>query len=454
VVEKEDALTWKNRGNSLAKQGNYEGALACYNSGLNIDPNNTDIWYNKSLILGKLDKSEESRQCQDKIKEIQSNLQIEKQSPIIIEKKETISHSINPIITLKKRSFINNYWSGLYHISDKEGELICDYFKQYFSDKNVRFKLIFASMVKDKDLIKSLKLTSNEGAKVLTQNKILYLRNKKASTKIISTLESLSSAININELELEMLYDIEKFYKLFLSKKIEIYYPALFLIFDEYLSNEKEKMFEEAYQDDFCEMRKRKIRPSKYEIIKEIIKSDIDNPGELGFIDVEPIMYWLKKFMYTSNESEIETIARQIHEKRQLELFESNLGKPKQKSFEIKDFTGMSGVEFEEYLAEIFRFKDYEVITTSITGDQGADLILKKNNERWVVQAKCYNNQTVGNSAVQEIFAAKNYYQATKAVVITNSTFTRSAIDLAEANDVILCDGDSVRAYIKNATKI
>ena len=76
--------------------------------------------------------------------------------------------------------------------------------------------------------------------------------------------------------------------------------------------------------------------------------------------------------------------------------------------------------------------------------DMGADLILERRGIRSVVQAKSYSG-SVGVKAVQEVVAAKSYYKAREAFVVTNSTFTKSAIDLAEANGVSLWDGDLLK---------
>ena len=102
-----EAINWKNRGNSLAKQGDYEGALTCYNSGLVIDPNNTDLWHNKTLVLGKLGRIEESKQFQDKIKEIQYRTQTENNDKNYVNEQSAneatnpASH-VNTLITPKK----------------------------------------------------------------------------------------------------------------------------------------------------------------------------------------------------------------------------------------------------------------------------------------------------------------------------------------------------------------
>jgi restriction system protein len=66
-----------------------------------------------------------------------------------------------------------------------------------------------------------------------------------------------------------------------------------------------------------------------------------------------------------------------------------------------------------------------------------ADVIAEKVGIRLIIQCKLYNS-SVGNKAVQEAYAAKTYYQATIAAVVTNSSFTPSAQALANTTGVLL----------------
>ena len=130
-------------------------------------------------------------------------------------------------------------------------------------------------------------------------------------------------------------------------------------------------------------------------------------------------------------------------------MFEKNLGKKLGNQLDPPDFSLISGEQFEIFLSNFFEILGYNVIRTPLTGDQGADLIISKDKKKSVIQAKCYSNQPVGNGAIQEIVAAKSYYQANHAMVITNSTFTSSAIVLAEANHVELWDGKKLTKNIE-----
>lgn len=95
----------------------------------------------------------------------------------------------------------------------------------------------------------------------------------------------------------------------------------------------------------------------------------------------------------------------------------------------------LSGVEFEEFLAGLFRVQGYVAELTPTTADYGADLILSKDGHRIAVQAKRYVG-CVGVSAVQEALSGQAYYQCHTAWVITTGTFTANALVLAKKSGV------------------
>lgn len=105
----------------------------------------------------------------------------------------------------------------------------------------------------------------------------------------------------------------------------------------------------------------------------------------------------------------------------------------------IDDIDMMTGSEFERFIESYFAKLGYETYLTKGSGDQGIDVIIQKNGNKIGIQAKCYSG-SVGNKAVQEAIAGRGFYQLDKVMVITNSLFTSSAIDLAKMNDVVLWD--------------
>ncbi|SEA08107.1 restriction endonuclease [Acidovorax soli] len=94
--------------------------------------------------------------------------------------------------------------------------------------------------------------------------------------------------------------------------------------------------------------------------------------------------------------------------------------------------TSQIGIEFEKKLIEEISaaYPTARIEPTPATGDQGADVVLLVDGIKIVIQAKKYTG-VVGNAAVQEVFAAKEYYEADYAMVVTNSRYTQSARTLA-----------------------
>lgn len=108
----------------------------------------------------------------------------------------------------------------------------------------------------------------------------------------------------------------------------------------------------------------------------------------------------------------------------------------------------MSGEEFEVYLESMFRQQGYHAERVGGSYDYGADLLLKRDGQTIAVQAKHYKGK-VGNQAVQQVVAAKNYYKADRYIVVTNSYFTKAASELADANEVKLIDRNWIKSWIK-----
>jgi hypothetical protein len=117
-----------------------------------------------------------------------------------------------------------------------------------------------------------------------------------------------------------------------------------------------------------------------------------------------------------------------------IDLFNSN-----NKDISIEQIDSFSGSEFEFFCAFIFSQLNYSVEHTKTTYDFGADLIIKKQGISYAVQCKRYSD-VVSNKAIQEVVSSMNVYNCSKSIVITNSTFSSSAMKLAKHNHVLLID--------------
>jgi HJR/Mrr/RecB family endonuclease len=107
------------------------------------------------------------------------------------------------------------------------------------------------------------------------------------------------------------------------------------------------------------------------------------------------------------------------------------------------DWRCMRGIPFENFLCEIFRELGFQCHLTKSSGDQGVDLIASLGDLRLAIQAKGYA-ESVGNKAVQEAHAGMTFYKCNRAIVITNSAFTSSAVELAVRLNCRLIDGAQI----------
>ena len=98
-----------------------------------------------------------------------------------------------------------------------------------------------------------------------------------------------------------------------------------------------------------------------------------------------------------------------------------------------------TGVEFENLMINTLRRAGLTVFDTPATNDYGADLIIEYNGHRLAGQCKYYN-KPVGVKAVQEVMGALAYYECDAGIVFTNDCFTQQAVNLAEANSILLFD--------------
>lgn len=97
----------------------------------------------------------------------------------------------------------------------------------------------------------------------------------------------------------------------------------------------------------------------------------------------------------------------------------------------------MSGVSFEHFCKKLLIKGGWDIQTTATSGDQGVDLIASKLGLTLAIQCKRYQ-KSVGNKAVQEVLAGAKHYGIRYPIVVTNSTYTKQAYELANSTGVML----------------
>ena len=106
--------------------------------------------------------------------------------------------------------------------------------------------------------------------------------------------------------------------------------------------------------------------------------------------------------------------------------------------------SSMDPIEYERLCADLFSKAGWKAKATQASSDQGVDVEAERKGVKLVAQCKRFSKQ-VGNKAVQEVVAGLKYYEADLGVVIAPNGFTKSAIKLAEANDIKLIHHDEIK---------
>lgn len=102
-------------------------------------------------------------------------------------------------------------------------------------------------------------------------------------------------------------------------------------------------------------------------------------------------------------------------------------------------------IEYEHFCKDLLEHDGWNAKVTQTTGDQGVDVIATSDDGLVIaIQCKKYSSP-VGNKAVQEVFSAKQHYNADIAIVVTNNTYTKSAKELANTTNVLLLHHDDLR---------
>ena len=118
---------------------------------------------------------------------------------------------------------------------------------------------------------------------------------------------------------------------------------------------------------------------------------------------------------------------------------------------QMNEIDNMDGHEFELFCAALLRKNGFSnVKVTQVSGDQGVDIIAKKDGLKYAIQCKRYSSD-LGNTPIQEVFAGKNIYNCQVAVVMTNRHFTKGGTDLAKATGVLLWDREKLYELMRNA---
>ncbi|MCC7084751.1 MAG: restriction endonuclease [Pirellulales bacterium] len=117
------------------------------------------------------------------------------------------------------------------------------------------------------------------------------------------------------------------------------------------------------------------------------------------------------------------------------------------------DWRDLRGVSFEKFVRAIFDDLGYRARAAKLDSDQGVDFVAEKGDESVAVQVKgCA--EMVENSSIQKVHTGMSRHRCVRCAVITNSTFTPSAIELAARTGCVLVDRSRIHLLIQGKIQL
>ncbi len=111
----------------------------------------------------------------------------------------------------------------------------------------------------------------------------------------------------------------------------------------------------------------------------------------------------------------------------------------------------MNGRQFEDLVEQLVKRMGFIVEERKLTADGGVDVLATSYEPifkgKYVIQCKRYTHK-VGESIVRDLYGVVHSRNANKGILITNSTFTKKAIDFARNKQLELVDGEKLRSLL------
>ena len=114
----------------------------------------------------------------------------------------------------------------------------------------------------------------------------------------------------------------------------------------------------------------------------------------------------------------------------------------------------MNPRDYEELVSAHFRQQGYVAETTSYINDYGVDIFAIKGKEKIAIQVKMYGNgRKVNRQMVMELHGVKDYFDCTKAIIVTDGSFLKDAILVAKKLKIEILYINSIQNTIQTVSE-
>src|SRR3954451_17140030 len=146
---------------------------------------------------------------------------------------------------------------------------------------------------------------------------------------------------------------------------------------------------------------------------------------------------------------ELEAIRDQVRDAR--ERAERLRRQARRADLKLAQLASLTPEGFEEFVAEVFEALGYEVELVGGTGDEGADLRVRRDGLLGIVQCKYHSRGVIGSPELQKFLGTVHHTPSHKGFFVTARTFSLAAEKFVAENPIELIDGPRLVELVHQA---
>jgi len=144
--------------------------------------------------------------------------------------------------------------------------------------------------------------------------------------------------------------------------------------------------------------------------------------------------------------SELRTAVREGREHVERKYLQARRAEAK-----LAQLTALDAESFEEFVGELFEALGYDVEIVGGSGDEGADLLLRRRDGLVAVVQCKFHKGVVGSPMLQKFLGTVHHTKSHKGFFVTTSTFSLAAEKFAAENPIELIDGARLVEFVRQA---
>jgi restriction system protein len=179
-------------------------------------------------------------------------------------------------------------------------------------------------------------------------------------------------------------------------------------------------------------------------------RARLDNSIDNALFKIDRYLLRLDPEETARHEAEVRDLREAIRDGR--ERIERQYRQARRADLKLAQLASLTPESFEEFVAELFEALGYEVEQVGGSGDEGADLRLRRaDGSLAVVQCKYHKRGVVGSPVLQKFLGTIHHTLSHKGYFVTTSTFSLAAEKFAAEHPIELVDGPRLIELVNQA---